>query len=228
MPIATCPGCGRKISLTLEEMQIRIECAKCGHKFVALGPPESISPGPAPEQTTSAPKYDYEAPTRSNAPLLIALSIGVLTFIVLCSGILIVAAHRDRASTAEAPPTPVPSRPAVVHPPSQTEVQPPPISTGEGFFLLGIGFFVWGCICVGAIVYALVVIFLLAWVAKDARSRGTDGAIWVIVILLSGVVGFIVYLLARPAGMLTVCPRCANNRLMASRICPHCGDTTAV
>ena len=37
MPIVSCPACGRKIFLGLEEMQIRIECAKCGHRFVVLG-----------------------------------------------------------------------------------------------------------------------------------------------------------------------------------------------
>jgi hypothetical protein len=76
-----------------------------------------------------------------------------------------------------------------------------------------------------AVAYVVLVILLLAWVARDARNRGVDGgAVWVFIILLTGVVGLIVYVAARPHGMLTSCGVCRNKRLVHAKLCPHCGN----
>lgn len=64
---------------------------------------------------------------------------------------------------------------------------------------------------------------LLFWMAKDAKSRGMEGAVWVILILFTGIIGFAIYLFSRPQGNLIPCPNCNNNRLQASMKCPHCG-----
>jgi hypothetical protein len=65
---------------------------------------------------------------------------------------------------------------------------------------------------------------ILFWVAKDAKSRGMDGAMWIFLILFTGILGLAIYLFARPQGSLVQCGNCGNNRLEASVKCPHCGD----
>jgi hypothetical protein len=46
----------------------------------------------------------------------------------------------------------------------------------------------------------------------------------VLVILLSGWIGLIVYVAARPYGTLIPCARCGNKRLEHAKRCPHCGN----
>ena len=87
-----------------------------------------------------------------------------------------------------------------------------------------------GCLMCGVfpLIMLLVVIALhiaiLVWVAKDAKSRGMDNAVlWMILVILTGVIGLIVYVLARTQGNLVPCPNCHNKRLQVSARCPHCG-----
>jgi hypothetical protein len=75
------------------------------------------------------------------------------------------------------------------------------------------------------IAYVVGVVLMLAWVAKDSRCRGVDGgAVWVMVILFTGIIGLLVYLASRPSGILVPCSTCSNRRLNYSRLCPHCGN----
>jgi hypothetical protein len=67
-------------------------------------------------------------------------------------------------------------------------------------------------------------IVILFWVAKDAKARGMDGAVWIILMLFTGVLGLAIYLFSRPQGNLIQCGHCNNNRMQASRLCPHCGN----
>jgi len=87
-----------------------------------------------------------------------------------------------------------------------------------------------GCFVCGVvpmIVFVAIValhIAILVWVARDAKSRGMDNAVlWMILVVLTGLIGLIVYLLARTQGSLIPCPNCHNNRLQVSVRCPHCG-----
>jgi uncharacterized membrane protein YhaH (DUF805 family) len=69
-------------------------------------------------------------------------------------------------------------------------------------------------------------IALLVWVARDAKSRGMDGAVlWMALVMLTSVVGLGIYLMARPQGPLVQCQSCKNHRLQASAKCPHCGNS---
>ena len=87
-----------------------------------------------------------------------------------------------------------------------------------------------GLTCCGTfffLIAAVVVInfLLLVWVARDAKARGMDGAvIWMLLVFFTGIVGLVIYLLSRPNGQLIRCGRCGNDRLMAARTCPHCGN----
>ncbi len=84
-----------------------------------------------------------------------------------------------------------------------------------------LGFF--GVIMVGIIALNIA---LLIWVARDAKSRGMDNAvIWMILVMLTGIIGLIIYLFTRPPGNLVACPHCGNKRLQVSAKCPHCGNS---
>jgi len=84
-----------------------------------------------------------------------------------------------------------------------------------------LGFF--GLIMVGIIALNIA---LLIWVARDAKSRGMDNAVvWMILVMLTGIIGLIIYLFTRPQGNLVPCPQCGNERLQVSAKCPHCGNS---
>jgi len=59
-------------------------------------------------------------------------------------------------------------------------------------------FLIWG----GCIVFYLVIfviwILLAVWVYKDAKKRGENAVLWLLVVLLTGIIGLIIYLLVRP------------------------------
>jgi hypothetical protein len=68
-------------------------------------------------------------------------------------------------------------------------------------------------------------IFLLIWVAKDAKARGLDNSVlWMIVVLVFSLLGLVIYLFSRPKGELVVCANCGNKRLQMSAKCPSCGN----
>ncbi len=71
-------------------------------------------------------------------------------------------------------------------------------------------------------------IAILFWVAKDAKSRGMDGAMWIFLVLFTGLLGLAIYLFSRPQGMLVQCDNCGNNRMEAATKCPHCSVKTGV
>jgi len=54
--------------------------------------------------------------------------------------------------------------------------------------------------CSGIVFVVWFVIWLLVaiWVYKDAQSRGANGVLWLIVVVLLGIIGVIIYLVVRP------------------------------
>jgi amino acid transporter len=79
----------------------------------------------------------------------------------------------------------------------------------------------------GLIIIAIVAlhIALLVWVAKDAKNRNMDApVVWMILVLCTGIIGLIIYVLTRPQGNLILCPHCNNKRMQVSAKCPHCGN----
>lgn len=74
------------------------------------------------------------------------------------------------------------------------------------------------------ILFLVLNIALLVWVARDAKSRGMDNAVlWMILVLCTSIVGLIIYLFSRPQGNLVACANCGNKKLQAAVRCPHCG-----
>jgi Phospholipase_D-nuclease N-terminal len=90
-------------------------------------------------------------------------------------------------------------------------------------------FVVCGCLgFVGTIIVGLIALHVafLIWVARDAKNRGMDNAVvWMILVMLTGIIGFIIYILTRPQGNLASCPHCGNKRMQVSAKCPHCGNS---
>lgn len=91
------------------------------------------------------------------------------------------------------------------------------------FMGLGIAF------CIGIIVTFVIIILIAIWVYKDAEKRGSSGALWLIIVILTGIIGLIVWLVVRPpigghpkqSGRM--CPNCGRPIPMDANICPYCG-----
>ena len=86
-----------------------------------------------------------------------------------------------------------------------------------------------GCGACGMLLFIPVVVIalnvaLLLWVHKDAKSRGMENIpMWLLLVFSMSVIGLILYLHARPVGVLLGCRYCGNKRLQTSMRCPHCG-----
>jgi hypothetical protein len=89
-----------------------------------------------------------------------------------------------------------------------------------------VGCGIFGIIFLFAIALSVgIAIFLAVWISKDAKARGLDNpGMWVILVLFTGWIGLIIYLVTRPQGTLYLCPDCGQKRLERSRRCPHCGS----
>nr|MDO8062581.1 PLDc N-terminal domain-containing protein [Candidatus Freyrarchaeum guaymaensis]HDO80025.1 hypothetical protein [Candidatus Bathyarchaeota archaeon] len=57
-------------------------------------------------------------------------------------------------------------------------------------FIMGVTYLVIALWCIVAIILAV-------WVYRDAEERGMEGALWLIIVLLTGIIGLIIYLIVR-------------------------------
>lgn len=105
---------------------------------------------------------------------------------------------------------------------AQQNIEPNAGASCAGCGVCGGGLF----IMIGIPIAILILnIALLIWVARDAKARGMDNAVmWMILVMFTSVVGFIIYIFSRPKGNLFKCRSCNNNRLEASAKCPQCGN----
>ncbi len=60
-----------------------------------------------------------------------------------------------------------------------------------------VGFLAFGALCAFAIGWLVIAILIAIWVYRDAESRGMGGALWLIIVILLGLIGLIVYLIVR-------------------------------
>lgn len=49
------------------------------------------------------------------------------------------------------------------------------------------------------LLWFVIAILLAVWVYKDAESRGESGVLWLIIVILTGIIGLIIWLLVRPS-----------------------------
>lgn len=61
----------------------------------------------------------------------------------------------------------------------------------------GLEWFGLGLICLIPIIWFIISILLCIWVYRDAESRGMGGVLWLIVVLIAGIIGLIIYLVVR-------------------------------
>lgn len=47
------------------------------------------------------------------------------------------------------------------------------------------------------LVWCVIGILIAIWVYRDAQSRGMNGALWLIICILLGIIGLIIYLVVR-------------------------------
>jgi len=91
-------------------------------------------------------------------------------------------------------------------------------------------------ICIGTacflwvIIWFVIAILIAVWVYKDAEKRGSSGALWLIIIILTGIIGLIIWLIARPPiggkkkeSLDRRCPACGRVIPFDARVCPYCG-----
>jgi hypothetical protein len=83
------------------------------------------------------------------------------------------------------------------------------------------------------LVWFIIFIAIAIWVYKDAERRGKSGALWLIVVILLGLIGIIIWLIVRPpiggeprqptTSSGRMCPSCGRPIPMDARLCPYCG-----
>ncbi len=64
-------------------------------------------------------------------------------------------------------------------------------------------------------------ILMLGYVSRDARRRGMPVALWMIVVLMPGYIGGVVYFLLRQPIMVR-CPNCTTELMAGTHFCPQC------
>ncbi len=55
-----------------------------------------------------------------------------------------------------------------------------------------------GVLCIVPAIFFIIAIALAVWVYKDAEKRGKSGALWLIIVLITGIIGLIIWLIVRP------------------------------
>jgi ABC-type transport system involved in multi-copper enzyme maturation permease subunit len=81
------------------------------------------------------------------------------------------------------------------------------------------------------VIFFAIGIFLCIWIYKDAKSRGMDGTLWVIIILIANIIGLIIYLVVRedkkkesiPREGTRYCVYCGKNVSLDAKFCGTCG-----
>lgn len=92
------------------------------------------------------------------------------------------------------------------------------VETAAGLAAMG------GCMIFVLIAIAINII-ILVWVYRDAKARGMDNAaLWLVIVLLTGLLGLIIYLVVRPKGAMFPCNSCGKKRMEGLTVCPNCGN----
>ncbi len=86
-----------------------------------------------------------------------------------------------------------------------------------------------GLICILPIIMLIIGIVIAIWVYKDAEKRGSSGALWLIIVIFTSIIGLIIWLVVRPPiggekgkGSNRNCPSCGRGIPEDARVCPYC------
>ena len=75
-----------------------------------------------------------------------------------------------------------------------------------------------------ALIWLVVWILVAIWVYKDAEKRGKSGVLWLIIVILLGLIGLIIWLVVRgeKSKPSRKCPNCGRDIPEDARSCPYC------
>ena len=75
-----------------------------------------------------------------------------------------------------------------------------------------------------ALIWFVVWILVAIWVYKDAEKRGKSGVLWLIIVILLGLIGLIIWLVVRgeKSAPSRHCPNCGRGIPEDARSCPYC------
>ncbi len=54
-----------------------------------------------------------------------------------------------------------------------------------------------GVLCIVPVIWIIICILIAVWVYRHAESRGMSGVLWLIIVILLGIIGLIIYLVVR-------------------------------
>ncbi len=91
-----------------------------------------------------------------------------------------------------------------------------------------------GALCFIPVVMFIIWIVLAIWVYKDAEKRDSSGALWLIIVIITGIIGLIIWLIVRPpiggkkegktpSASERRCPGCGRVIPDDAQVCPYCG-----
>ena len=95
-----------------------------------------------------------------------------------------------------------------------------------GWALFGLGL-----ACILPIIWFIIAILIAIWVYRDAEKRDSSGALWLIIVIFTGIIGLIIWLVVRPpiggkkkasASSERRCPNCGRVIPDDARACPYC------
>jgi predicted nucleic acid-binding Zn ribbon protein len=74
------------------------------------------------------------------------------------------------------------------------------------------------------LIWFVIWILVAIWVYKDAEKHGKNGVLWLIIVILLGIIGLIIYLVVRGEKTAPTrhCPNCGRAIPEDARICPYC------
>ena len=95
--------------------------------------------------------------------------------------------------------------------------------------------FIGGVVCFAVLIVWIIFIAIAIWIYKDAEKRGKSGALWLILVIITGIIGIIIWFIVRPpiggepgqartAGSDRRCPNCGRTIPMDARACPYCAN----
>lgn len=84
------------------------------------------------------------------------------------------------------------------------------------------------------IIWLIIAILLCVWVYRDAQSRGENAALWLLIVLITGIIGLIIWLIIRPEKKkkrksqteerVTYCSNCGTEIDPGTKFCSECGE----
>lgn len=80
------------------------------------------------------------------------------------------------------------------------------------------------------ILWLIVSILLCIWVYRDAKDRGEEAVLWLLVVLIANIIGLIIWLVVRPEKErkqkenVKYCQNCGAEITPDSKYCPECGE----